>query len=154
MRIKHKSSLRLTDVMEDQTLRWKFEAYLKDNERSIENLEFVSWFEDYKIKFRKITPQMQAKEAIRVLTRYFYRNSSHELNLDEDVKVKTINVVKYCIDNRQPVHPSGFQQAFEISRSLIECSSIPMFISHLKARKRPSLRDVLSSNIRRSFESF
>ncbi|TIB68503.1 hypothetical protein E3Q23_03680 [Wallemia mellicola] len=147
MRLKLKTSqTRLADILKNTTLREQFIDYLQNKEKSIENLDFVLWYEDYNRRFPKTPLDQQRVEVDNILQTYFDGKSLSELNLDEDVKLTTLKNVKLSFDNSTTIDPLTFKHAYDICFHLIESSSIPTFTS--LHRKRPSLRNFF--NLRRS----
>lgn len=100
--------------------------------RSDTNMQFVMWFE----KHTRNTQQISHQNASSTLRTYFDRQSAHELNLDEDVKLATVDAAQKLIGQHKHTPLSIFLKPYDICCSLLEYSSIPAYKAHRKARER------------------
>ena len=137
------------EIGEDEGIYREFENFLRFQEYSIENLNFILWYRVYKEEFNKLpSKQSQLSPSPKVLRKkqksnndidvgnqpfrqeidnviniYFNSSSSFELNLPFDIKFRSIEMLKFS------THPDCFHLSYTHIYDLIQHSSIPQFLS-------------------------
>ncbi|TIA87633.1 hypothetical protein E3P99_03065 [Wallemia hederae] len=122
----------LHDILSNEDLLHSFSTYLRDVERSIENLEFHMWYSTHVQRGTHITPY----EGTRVLRTFFSRTSAWELNLDADEQNAVVHAAQQHIGARVLLPLSIFTHSHRVVVTLLECSSLPAYRAHVKRRKR------------------
>ncbi|TIA87114.1 hypothetical protein E3P99_03386 [Wallemia hederae] len=133
------SNSNLAELLKQRSRREQFVEYLREKEKSIENLDFVLWYQDYENRYSSTAPPQQHLEVDSVLATFFSPQSASELNLDEECKVEVLRRVRECVEAQASIPPSVFEHTYSICCQLLESSSIPAFKAMRKS-KRVSIR--------------
>ncbi|TIA78757.1 hypothetical protein E3P98_03677 [Wallemia ichthyophaga] len=136
------TSTTLSEIMGQRSKRDQFVVYLREKEKSIENLNFVLWYEDYSIRFQYTPPAQQRREIESIIDTYFDSRSISEVNIDQERKLDSLNQVRQCFESNASIPPRVFENIYRICLNLLETSSIPAFLSYRKA-ERMSFRTIL-----------
>ncbi|TIB61596.1 hypothetical protein E3P77_03989 [Wallemia ichthyophaga] len=136
------TSTTLSEIMGQRSKRDQFVVYLREKEKSIENLNFVLWYEDYSIRFQYTPPAQQRREIESIIETYFDSRSISEVNIDQECKLDSLNQVRQCFESNASIPPRVFENIYRICLNLLETSSIPAFLSYRKA-ERMSFRTIL-----------
>lgn len=152
------TSTTLSEIMGQRSKRDQFVVYLREKEKSIENLnvsgavctphipltksQFVLWYEDYSIRFQYTPPAQQRREIESIIETYFDSRSISEVNIDQERKLDSLNQVRQCFESNASIPPRVFENIYRICLNLLETSSIPAFLSYRKA-ERMSFRTIL-----------
>ncbi|EOQ98763.1 hypothetical protein E3P92_03951 [Wallemia ichthyophaga] len=136
------TSTTLSEIMGQRSKRDQFVVYLREKEKSIENLNFVLWYEDYSIRFQYTPPAQQRREIESIIETYFDSRSISEVNIDQERKLDSLNQVRQCFESNASIPPRVFENIYRICLNLLETSSIPAFLSYRKA-ERMSFRTIL-----------